>query len=90
MGKDFEEFLDNIAVGVPVEAKGGTELFGSGMAAHSGGQQAGAYFIDQTGLLYAVMVDKDQPINQKFKIYGAANYEQLPEKLRTFISENRQ
>lgn len=90
MGKDFEEFRDSIAVASPVEVQGDAAFFGSGMAAHSGGQQAGAYMIDKAGRLFVVMIDKDQPKNKTFRIYGAGDLEQLPEKLRSFISEARQ
>lgn len=88
MGKDFEEFLDNIQVASDVVINhNGKEMFGIGMAPHSGGEQAGAYVVDQSGHLYAVLVDMSaQP---KFRIYGAADYGALPIKLREFISKNR-
>ncbi|MDD5395563.1 MAG: lipocalin family protein [Thiothrix sp.] len=95
MGKDFEEFLDNITVGSSmVMDKDGKRACGHGMAPHSAGYMAGAYCVDQEGHLYAVLVDKtvlvDKGAKQKlFRIYGASAYEQLPIRLREYITENR-
>jgi len=89
MGNDFEEFLDNIQVASDVVIdKSGNEIFGEGMAPHSGGAQAGAYFIDKNGHLYSVLVNKSG--GQRFRIYGAGSYNQLPSKLREYIAINRQ
>lgn len=88
MGKDFEVLLDNIQVASDIVTDPeGKEVFGTGMAPHSGGEQAGAYLVNQSGHLYAVLVDKS--VQPRFKIYGIAAYDLLPIKLREFISKNR-
>ena len=88
LGNDYTTLVDSIGVAGPIKTDPSTgDLYGEGMVAHSGGEQAGAFTLSKNGRITVVLVDKSKP--QSISIYGASSLSQLSASLANFVSEAR-
>lgn len=85
LGNDHVEFTESISVASDIGAPEGGEFFGTGVGAHSGGDQSACWSVDGRGRVFAAIYSKTPP--ERTKIYGAMKIEELPPRFLRCVSE---